>query len=234
MIRKIAIKLCLVIIMTVAGTASAQKCIPDQNVKRPGFYPDTLAHATVGVPYNETISILSVRDTVYLTFQVQIDSIKALDILGLPPKFAYECQNPDCIFVWDTVRCVRLYGTPDYPGVFKLKIPVVFYAKLGSSPIIQTDTLKNFKIVIDWGLGSHFIADGSPLKLYPNPARQELNIALFSDRKDPEFKIYDLTGRRLTTDFKELNNIYSADVSKLNSGIYFVLFEGNKYKFIKN
>ena len=69
--------------------------------------------------------------------------------------------------------------------------------------------------------------------LYPNPAKDELNINSFNQIES--YKIYNVNGSLIEE--KKIINSEKIDVSNLNSGIYFIRleekFKSNYYKFIK-
>ena len=81
------------------------------------------------------------------------------------------------------------------------------------------------------------------LKSYPNPAKENLNIAFNSNSSTKgQFEVYDIQGRAVIKEEIEIipgANIYSLSVGTLNSGLYFmeVYQDGKKIgvkKFAKN
>ena len=81
------------------------------------------------------------------------------------------------------------------------------------------------------------------LKSYPNPAKENLNVAFNSNSSTKgQFEVYDIQGRAVIKEEIEIipgANIYSLSVAALNSGLYFmeVYQDGKKIgvkKFAKN
>ena len=72
--------------------------------------------------------------------------------------------------------------------------------------------------------------ENTNIKVFPNPANNELNILYISesDNSEIEIKIYDLTGRNILSKTQVLNNganLITLDVSKLSNGIYFLHYK---------
>ena len=76
------------LLFSVSLYANAQLCTPDTTIKVPGFYPSKLADGSVGVAYNQTVMILSFKDTSAIVGgskqKVTIDSLKLL--------YRYKCR----------------------------------------------------------------------------------------------------------------------------------------------
>jgi len=146
-------KLFFALFFTATLMANAQLCTPDTTIKVPGFYPSQLADGAVGTPYNQTVMILSFKDTSAVVGgskqKVTIDSLKLTKVIGLPTGMGYVCYEPRCIYLPSAVRCIKLNGTPNQAGLFPLKFAVTAYAKLnGFFPVAQPDTIKNFSLLI--------------------------------------------------------------------------------------
>ena len=81
-------------------------------------------------------------------------------------------------------------------------------------------------------VGMQEIAAGqNPMSVYQNLSANELGINISSTTNAPaEIYITDTQGRRLQTIFSGMlrlaENGFSADISELNSGIYFVVYRG--------
>lgn len=70
----------------------------------------------------------------------------------------------------------------------------------------------------------------SSINLFPNPAKNELNVLYVSESNNSEIeiKIFDLTGRNLLSKTQMLNegaNLITFDVSNLSNGIYFLHYK---------
>jgi hypothetical protein len=219
MIRKFLFSLLLV---TASTTAHAQKCTPDFSLVKPGYKPDTLQHAKSWSYYEQVISVLSVRDTSRIVSMVKIaikvDSIKIKNVIGMPAGFSYQCLHPRCVFVWDTVRCVKLFGTSNTPGVYPIKIAVVAYAKIGTAPITQPDTIKQFSLTIDGNANTMTLEKGETWKLYPVPAHDQVYVLGTANK----LMVYNTCGvlQKLTVQTSAESQIL--DISTLPLGIYWV------------
>lgn len=67
------------------------------------------------------------------------------------------------------------------------------------------------------------------LVLYPNPASNVLFIKGTSNQ-ELSYEIYDVTGKLV---LRGTTNQNAIEVSNLNSGLYFMNFEGRSHRFIK-
>lgn len=217
--------------------AKAQICEPDTTLKTVGFKPDTLQTAKAWIPYSEGITVLSIRDTTTLLGGVQvsvkIDSIKVVNVIGMPPNFTYECQNPRCLFVWFEPRCVKLSGMTGDVGIYPLKIAVIAYGKVGGSlAISQRDTITRFSIVVE-GTGNTGLQEINELSVVPNPANNQISIYCknFSNELP---KLLDITGKETGIDIAGENGVYKADISSLKSGFYLIKTAEKTIRFQKN
>jgi hypothetical protein len=240
MIRKFII---IFILSTLIGSMQkleGQICKPDTSLHRPGYKPVQLPHVKADSMYNLSISILVKRDTFKLVgstkINVKIDSVRATSVIGLPAGYFYECQNPRCVFLWDTVRCVRIYGSSGVPGIYPILIPVVGYAKISSSSFIQKDTIRDFILVVEGGpAGLSYLKKNQTWCVYPNPAKNEMNIYSKTNVKPSDLKICNLTGQIFNIEFKLKSGVYSADITHLPTGYYWI-FNGAEAKkiFVEN
>lgn len=98
----------------------------------------------------------------------------------------------------------------------------------------QNSTLKaNFEIDPMSVDQPHALAQ---VKLYPNPADEELMVQLIDENQVVEFKIFDLNGKEVQ--FGKLQNDQKINIHSLNSGVYFISLKQDEEilvkKFIKN
>jgi hypothetical protein len=218
-----------------AFSANAQICTPDTSLKVSGFLPAQLPEAEQDSFYNESISVLTFRDTFQqigqLKLPVRVDSIKVTNIKGLPPGLTYKCQHPRCIYLWDTVRCVSIYGTPTQYGLFPIKIYVRAFAKLnGSASIQQNDSISRFVMVVN-GPSASTKTVTNTITISPNPVQDYLQISVRTPTAG-EWKITDMAGREMPFRFADASH-NKLDVSQLRAGMY-VLSNGQiKQHFIK-
>jgi hypothetical protein len=215
--------------------ASAQLCTPDTTIKIPGFYPSQLADGAVGVAYNQTVMILSFKDTSAVVGgskqKVTIDSLKLTKVIGLPTGMGYVCYEPRCIYLPSAVRCIKLNGTPTQAGLFPLKFAITAYAKLnGFFPVAQPDTIKNFSILITGTSGVATLHNMNQLSVFPNPTKDILNVAHHSGNQPA---ILSLTGAEVAVSWELKNGLWMARTQDLPMGMYVVSVAGLNQIWIK-
>jgi hypothetical protein len=228
-------KLFFSLFFTATLMANAQLCTPDTTIKVPGFYPSQLADGAVGTPYNQTVMILSFKDTSAVVGgskqKVTIDSLKLTKVIGLPTGMGYVCYEPRCIYLPSAVRCIKLNGTPNQAGLFPLKFAVTAYAKLnGFFPVAQPDTIKNFSLLITGTSDVATIQSMDQLAVFPNPVNDVLHVAHHSG-KQPQ--IISLTGAIITASWEQENGLWSANTSAIPSGVYALKVAGINRIWIK-
>ena len=228
-------KLFFALFFTATLMANAQLCTPDTTIKVPGFYPGQLADGAVGTPYNQTVMILSFKDTSAVVGgskqKVTIDSLKLTKVIGLPTGMGYVCYEPRCIYLPSAVRCIKLNGTPNQAGLFPLKFAVTAYAKLnGFFPVAQPDTIKNFSLLITGTSDVATIQSMDQLAVFPNPVKDVLHVAHHSG-KQPQ--IISLTGAIITASWEQENGLWSANTSAIPSGVYALKVAGINRIWIK-
>jgi hypothetical protein len=223
------------LLFSVSLYANAQLCTPDTTIKVPGFYPSKLADGGVGVAYNQTVMILSFKDTSAIVGgskqKVTIDSLKLTKVIGLPTGMGYVCYEPRCIYLPSAVRCIKLNGTPTQSGLFPLKFAVTAYAKLnGFFPVAQPDTIKEFSILVTGNSASVVSNDIQKLTVYPNPSSHIIYVAHASGSKPMMTQI---TGALVSLDWREENGVWVANTQHLSSGVYQVSVGGVNRTWIK-
>ncbi len=88
-IKVIVVFICISLFFTL-GT-NAQPCTPNQSYTIPGVYPDSIPHAYVDSAYLTVLNFRSPpKDTVIGSLPAVVDSIKVLNISGLPAGFTYQ------------------------------------------------------------------------------------------------------------------------------------------------
>ncbi len=223
------------LLFSVSLYANAQLCTPDTTIKVPGFYPSKLADGSVGVAYNQTVMILSFKDTSAIVGgskqKVTIDSLKLTKVIGLPTGMGYVCYEPRCIYLPSAVRCIKLNGTPTQSGLFPLKFAVTAYAKLnGFFPVAQPDTIKEFSILVTGNSASVVSNDIQKLTVDPNPSSHIIYVAHASGSKPMMTQI---TGALVSIDWREENGVWVANTQHLSSGVYQVSVGGVNRTWIK-
>jgi len=216
-------KLITIIILLSGFFANSQECISDTSLKEPGYVPEVIPDAIVEEPYSQDITIRIIKDStmMYNGFPVTVtfDSIILYQVDGLPPSFDYVCFNPNCSFVPDTGRCIRLFGNPQIgdEGVYPLTFHVTAYVKIFGTSTTQSDTLNIYSITIsdDPNAGVSLIKT-EVFHIYPNPAQDILYIksSLDIDR----LSVCSIDGKEIFCQKAS----QSIDVSTLSNGLYLV------------
>ncbi len=231
MIRKFLSILAIGTLTCLYNQVNAQICTPDANLKEPGFLPTVFPDAKKDVAYSEAITVLAFKDTSVkqgsLVVKVYIDSMKIMNIMGLPNGMSYSCLSPTCAFTPAALSCVKLSGTPTQEGVFPLKIAILAYAKVsGVLPTTQKDTIESFFINVS-GTGSIEKLDSRKILVQPNPASNQVFIGSVI-----EPIIFNSLGQKQTLTIRKESVGYSIDVDALTPGIYTVKCGTNSAKLV--
>jgi hypothetical protein len=139
-----------------AASLQAQNCTPDPSLTRPGTLPKNLPDGDFQQPYDQTITVMAFPDTTVVVGgqpqYVKIDSFKVKGMIGLPQGLSYTCWSASCVFPPDSLRCMRISGTPSAGGMFPVLIPITIYAKVGGFfAVQQPDTMRGYSITINGG-----------------------------------------------------------------------------------
>jgi hypothetical protein len=213
-----------------SASDSFAQCTPAASLPSAGIFPDSFANATVHVSYNQVIQFMVNTDTVFTGVPAKIDSLRILNVIGLPAGFTYQCNKPACNVNGGEVGCASLGGTTSQAGLFPLKVAIQVKGRidiLGSwiAAPTQYDTNSNYSIrVINPAAGVFEVVDRTrPLYIYPNPARQRLYIdakQVLTDRAS--LSIVDLNGRVVHQETIDVYANPSVDISALEAGLYYV------------
>jgi len=99
-----------------------------------------------------------------------------------------------------------------------------FYGQLGNGT--TTDQIVP-QIINTCSLGTEDFGT-APIRLYPNPAENQVNIAYDGTVADPQLEIYDMTGRLVAShQAKGLNGTWALDLNPMATGIYVVVLKQN-------
>jgi hypothetical protein len=129
-----------------AGIAYSQ-CTPDiincHDILTPGqICPGVLADGYLGLPYNQTVTILppssaTIKDITITLVKIEIDTIT-----NLPPGIVYETNAPE--MYPGTAYCALVSGTPTHTGEYMLNISVIPYINILGDiialPAVENDT----------------------------------------------------------------------------------------------
>ena len=222
--------LLLLVLVAAISPAIAQNCTADTTITETGIYPEYLDTAELNQPYEHIFQVLSIKDTV-VNFQgnmilAEIDSIKIVDIKGLPNSFDYLCEPTNCVFTWEKVGCVKLEGNPTSAesGVHPLEIITTSYARWGLLRLPVNDTITDYTLVVGDGAASIYTPSKEKVSVYPNPAQNGI-FYISSNTTIQQFQLVDLQGKEVDFSVSENNNTWTIDISRTPRGIYFVSFK---------
>jgi hypothetical protein len=233
------ILLAVVFVFGAIAQLSAQ-CVPDTTIKIPGFYPAQFPEGYVNQPYSATSTILSITDTTVFGQKVVIDSMVLNDVIGLPAGINHACLNNTCVFLPKVHSCVLFSGTPIESGTFPLKMAVKIYAKiLGTMPYTRVDTIKSFSITVQAPNSIQSLEKASYF-IQPTIVDNQVNIISavtvqpqYAIKNLNEVVVFDATGKKVMMEFVKENFGFSADVTGLTAGVYWVRMGEFSGKFIK-
>jgi hypothetical protein len=207
--------------------AKAQVCIPDKSTTAVGFNPDTIPYAQVGVAYTATIHAKTPKDTmvVFAGFPVKanIDSIKVIGVIGMPAGFTFRCDHPRCVFVYDSIGCGTFSGTPNQGGIYPLGVIVTTYARVGF-PVTQRDTITRFVLRVEPvpTTGQQKLYTES-LRLYPNPAKEEVRVFIPQTFATERIRVYNAAGREVMQQVAVAGQ-NQLNLKGLDAGVYMVVY----------
>ena len=241
-------KTLLTLTLALAFIGAQAQCTPDPQYTAVGIYPDSLtglSPATVGIAYNQNITIIVPSDTVAdvlgQMLPVTIDKIDLTSVTGLPSSFSYSCDPPSCSFPGGTTKCAELSSaapTSSEIGLHQIIFKTTTY--VSGVPFIGTTT-QNYTIDYYYlqvsGVTSTINQfDNTTFELkevYPNPVSNQAKIQFVSGTTENiTFKIYNLLGEeiesQLISSSKGVNTI-NLNTSSYSKGIYlYSINNGNK------
>ena len=229
---KAKITFLIVTVIFFAHSKLMAQCTPATTLPGYGIFPDSMAIATVNVPYQQVLQFEAPVDTMIAVpvlgkVPAKIDSIRITGVIGLPAGFTYQCNKPTCMVIGGEIGCAMFSGTPTQVGNYPLQVLVHTSGRaniLGSWVAqAQSDTNLHYSILVKSATGIFEIIDHSqPVKVYPNPAQNKLFIdARALTNSTAIVKLYDLNGRLIRSENISVHNTPSIDISALKPGIYF-------------
>ena len=234
--------------LALAFIGAQAQCTPDPQYTAVGIYPDSLtglSPATVGIAYNQNITIIVPSDTVADVFgqmvPVTIDKIDLTSVTGLPSSFSYSCDPPSCSFPGGTTKCAELSSaapTSSEIGLHQIIFKTTTY--VSGVPFIgtttQNDTIDYYYLQVSGVTSTINQFDNITFELkevYPNPVSNQAKIQFVSGTTENiTFKIYNLLGEeiesQLISSSKGVNTI-NLNTSSYSKGIYlYSINNGNK------
>jgi len=118
-----------------------------------GLWPDTiqnLPNATITLNYNTVLQLktpITVDEVVDQPVDVggltldltgwPVDSLKLVNVIGLPSGITWSCDNSNCSWLGDDVGCIELFGTPTVGGVYDLTFQIDGFITLGNMGVMS-------------------------------------------------------------------------------------------------
>ncbi len=237
-------KTLLTLTLALAFIGAQAQCTPDPQYTAVGIYPDELIGllpATVGIAYNQNITIIVPSDTVADVFgqmvPVTIDKIDLTSVTGLPSSFSYSCDPPSCSFPGGTTKCAAL-SSPS-PTLSEIGLHQIIFettTTVGGGLLTQDDVIDYYYLQVSGITSTINQFDNTTFELkevYPNPVSNQAKIQFVSGTPENiTFKIYNLLGEeiesQLISSSKGVNTI-NLNTSSYSKGIYlYSINNGNK------
>ena len=161
---------------------------------------------------------------------------------GLPTGYDYACNISTCEYLGGENGCANVYGTTADAGVYDVSITVegvilvVLFPGLPETPVTQPLTFGGYRIEVGTAGTIENIIE--PIKVAPNPATESISVyGITSSMEASEISIVNIEGKEVLYRNMETSNDTNFDLSKVQSGVYFVKV-AHKYgldtiKFIK-
>jgi len=206
------------------------------------LFPDGGIHDTVciGTPFEYTFTAVLEDSISWMGFSFKLNSLEILPngVLNLPAGLQYGCNPPNCVFLANSMGCLKIYGTAteeNQPGQYDLQLRSKIVVANGLLSVV--DTLPELLVP-----GSHYYlpveaASGSycqtstyeeqmrnPVEIYYQPRSERILIGM-KDIQVPwmETEILDMTGKvwYSKTVLNPGQEPTILDVSMLSQGLYF-------------
>lgn len=203
------------------------QCTPASSLPSQGIFPDTFTSATVNEPYNQVIQFKINADTVFSGMQAKVDSLRILNVTGMPPGFSYNCNKPGCNALGGEIACALFSGTTAQAGLYPLQVVIQVKGRVNllgawiAGPT-QYDTNTAYSIRVNYHAGIFEVVNhAEPLKVFPNPAKQILKVNTSMFRNDKvNIRVFDITGKLFMTVISEASANTVIDISKLPEGLF--------------
>lgn len=254
MSKKILVYLVLMQLSGLAGLKAQDICVPSETYadSSAGVYPlpyhellfpdggidDTVC---IGTPFDYTFTAVLEDSIKWMGFSFKLNSLEILPngVLNLPAGLQYGCNPPNCLFVANSMGCLKIFGTAteeNQPGSFDLMLRAKIVVANGLLTVIDTlpELLipgSHYYLEVEPPAGNHCQTSSveqswtqSPVKLIYQPFSERLSIDL-NQLITPwlEFEIIDMTGKIWQS--KQLHQPghgpVQLDVSMLSQGLYY-------------
>lgn len=223
---------------------NAQLCTPLANFPgTQGIIPDAISPAYLDTNYAQTIHFKAPLDTNVIFNNINIvfrvDSLRIVDVIGLPDGITYACNNNTCMVNGGEVGCASLSGRATQGGVFPLKVVIKTSGKamlFVPVPQITIDTSEKYTLyVFNVTGGKQVLSTSALIRIFPNPSINVVNISNLEG--EGILTINDLSGRTIFSKKCDESTL-SIHIQEWNKGLYFISYETEfgvqHMRFIKN
>ena len=254
----------IAIITSFTLLAQNKPCVPDVSLQDStfGLWPDTiqnLAIAQVDTYYEQHIQIktpATVGEVMGDPYEIEvfgfpvniaplsIDSIKLVDVNGLPSVMSTYLSNPDSVFEGNALACVTLFGTPGQNEMNNYDLNLLidgWISVAGLGTVSLYDQLGDYENIE----GYNFIVQSEAVSVEenndlafsvsqnsPNPFSYTTSIEFNSDTEgDFLFTVINILGEVQENRVVRANygsNKIDMDAATLSSGIYFYTLSNTK------
>lgn len=186
------LNVCVMTVLLFTGGLNAQVCNVDLNIKSTGVFPSVLPAGRVNVAYTQVLQYYVNKDTMVNVpnlglVNAKVDSLRIKQIIGVPNGMGYECNNGNCAIAGGTNGCILVTGTPTQKGIYPLQIVIEVDASVSIFKQTITDTLTDFTLTVNAGVGVNEIMDFNVkgFNIYPNPITEDvLHLSAWSNQSD--------------------------------------------------
>ncbi len=213
------------LIMLKSNTSYAQ-CTPDASctdVGDPGeICPDTLPDGTVGIQYNQTVTIIPPATADINGNTVTIHHITLDNVDNVPNGLTYTANATE--MYPGTSYCVLISGTPTVSDTFRLKIYVTPYVEVLGTPTAMPQQIDSTSLYIyvaeSAGIEYNNLKNFEVFETYPNPFSFNTKIGFYTKLNSTvSLDIFDVVGNKVYTE--KINAVY---------GKYYFNFTGENLK----
>jgi hypothetical protein len=251
-VKKYSMKNLYIFLLVIAGIVfvsgkSYSQCTPDPSCNDtldPGeICPETLPDGTVGVAYDQVVTIIPPASGDIGSGTVSILKIKISNVQNLPDGLTYACTPTNCEFPVTnpiTRYCVRLSGTPTTAGVYPLKVYVIPYISVGGFPVPATTQIDSTSLSItintagSVSLNSNKIVNIDPK---PNPFSNTTQLGFVAYKPAQyELQVFDIVGNRIHSEKKVAvkgENYFEFSGNKLSKGMYIYTIQNGQDKITR-
>lgn len=215
---------------------SHAQCTPDNNMPKGSILPEALDIAYYNTSYSQVMYYRAPTDTTAQTpfgiLPVQIDSMEITGVSGLPAGLSYVCNTASCRFKGGESGCLTLSGVPTEKGVFPLVVYIRTYATIKGIveiPATQNDSNTRYTVYVYGNVGIDDKTTSAELKIYPNPAKQVINIE--STDKVEEINIFDANGKLVQSQQQISGD--QIQLNQLSKGLYWIKIQSASNSYVQ-